>query len=417
MVSSFTHMRVTRLYFPGFLLLVASILWMLLLLPASARAQTAGFPDVPESHPYHVQIETMAQLGIINGFNDGTFRPDQPVTRQQFVKMAVEAMRIAVSEEDVCLFIDVQKSGAGSLYPDNYVAAAAREKIVTGYTSPSGPIFKPLDHVTLAQLITMSTRATYGSLVVPPSTYKSAWGNFDPTHGIIARVSQYNGLLRELPPPGITLNSMSPWAKATRGQAAALLFNTMGTDPEGLNGRFLGDSTDLVKMFRARGLGDGKFSEPLEKLARMYVLYGKRYGIRADMAWAQMIHETGYGQYGGLVKPEQNNMAGIGATGPGVSGNSFQTAELGIIAQYVHLAWYLYPKHMSDPHCIMVYQPVDGPITVPGDPRHFVQPNGAVHPGNVRTVFDLSGKWAVGLDYGVKIKAYTDMVVRSVGYW
>ncbi len=99
----------------------------------------------------------------------------------------------------------------------------------------------------------------------------------------------------------------------------------------------------------------------LETLAKLYVVYGKRFGIRADMAWAQMIHETGYGQYGGDVAPEQNNMAGIGATG-GIPGNSFATAELGVIAQYIHLAWYIYPEHMSDPYCILVSQPADGPI-------------------------------------------------------
>jgi hypothetical protein len=400
-----------------FALFTITLAALLLSTPAPAQAQTAGFVDVPATHPYHVQIETMAQLNIINGFKDGTFRPDSPVTRQQFVKMALEAMRIAVSEADVCRFGDVPKSGNLSLYPDNYVAAAEREKIVNGYTSASGPIFKPTATVTLAQAITMATRASYGSLVVPPSSYKSAWGNFDPSHGVIARVAQYNGLLRELAPVATKLSSMSPWKPATRGQAAAVLFNTMGTDPDGLNGRFLGDSTDLVKMFRAGGFGDGKFVDTsLEALAKLYVVYGKRFGIRADMAWAQMIHETGYGQYGGDVRPAQNNMAGIGATG-GIPGHSFLTAELGVIAQYVHLAWYLYPEHMSDPYCVMVQQPVDGPIAAPGDPRHFVQPDGSVHRGNVRTVQDLSGKWAVGPAYGDKIKSYAQMIVRSVGYW
>jgi hypothetical protein len=371
---------------------------------------------VPAKHPYHIQIETLAQLGIITGYKDGTFRPETPVTRQQFVKMALEAMRIAVSEADVSTFTDVEKSGSGSLYPDNYVAAAVREKIVSGYQGPNGPVFKPGASVTLAQMITMATRSTYGSLIVPPSTYKSAWSNFDPVHGIIARVAQYNGLLRDLAPAGTLLKSLSPWMTATRGQAAAVLFNIMGTDPDGLSGRFLGDSTDLVTMFRARGLGDGKFSVSLETLAKLYVTYGKRFGIRADMAWAQMIHETGYGQYGGDVAPEQNNMAGIGATG-GIPGHSFQTAELGVVAQYVHLAWYIYPEHVSDPYCLLVQQPVGGPITVPGDPRHFVQPDGAVHRGNVRTVQDLSGKWAPGPTYGDKIKEYADAITPSVGYW
>ena len=171
-------------------------------------------------------------------------------------------------------------------------------------------------------------------------------------------------------------------------------------------------------MFRdATGGNDGKFTVPLEELAKLYVKYGKRFGIRADMAWAQMIHETGYGQYGGDVKPEQNNMVGIGATGGGVPGNSFATAELGVIAHYAHLAWYVYPDHVSDPYCVLVEQPADGPITTPGDPRHFVQSTGAVHKGNVRTVYDLSGKWAPGGTYGSAVQTVASRIQVTCGLW
>ena len=412
-------MRKRSLRLFGLLALVlVAVLTGLWLGPQVPAARAAGFGDVPASHPYRVQIETLAQLGVIEGYADGTFHPDLPVTRQQFAKMVILAMRITVNEADACSFVDVQRSGAGSLYPDNYVAAAAREGITTGYPGLSGPLFKPDAPIILAQLVTMGTRATMRSLMVPPESYRSAWGDFDPSHGVIARVAQYNGLLRELPPPWGTLKSMSPWRPATRAEAAALLFNVMGTDTTGLNGRFLGDSTDLVRYFREHSGGsDGKFSVPLEALAKLYVIYGKRFGVRADMAWVQMIHETGYGQYGGLVKPEQNNMAGIGATGPGVSGNSFATAELGVIAQYAHLAWYVYPDHLSDPYCALVTQPANGPITTPGDPRHFSQENNRPHKGNVRTVYELSGKWAVGPDYGTTLQKMASGIAVSVGLW
>jgi hypothetical protein len=389
-----------------------------LLAPRIAEAQAAGFSDVPETHPYHLQIETLSQLGIIAGYSDGTFRPEDLVTRQQFAKMVILAMRISVGEDDKCEFVDVTKSSDVDLYPDNYVAAAARESIVTGYPGTAGPIFRPDAFITMAQMVTMGTRACDRPLFVPPDSFKPAWGSFDTVHSVIARVAQYNGLLRELAPSGKTLKSLSPWKNATRGQAAALLCNVMGTDTAGLNGRFLGDSSDLVKMFRAATDGNnGKFTVPLEDLAKLYVKYGKRFGIRADMAWAQMIHETGYGQYGGDVKPGQNNMVGIGATGGGVPGNSFATAELGVIAQYAHLAWYLYPDHVSDGYCALVVQPDDGPITAPGDPRHFVQSNGQVHKGNVRTIYELSGKWAPGSTYGSAIQALASRIEVTCGLW
>ena len=59
----------------------------------------------------------MAQLGIAQGFSDGLWRPDAPVTRQQFAKMVVEAMRIPVSEADACAFGDVEVSGPGLALP------------------------------------------------------------------------------------------------------------------------------------------------------------------------------------------------------------------------------------------------------------------------------------------------------------
>ena len=259
----------------GLVVLVLVVVLMGLSLgPQVAAARAAGFSDVPSSNPYHVQIETLAQLGIIEGYADGTFHPESSVTRQQLAKMVILAMRIAVSEADQCSFVDVQKTTGGALYPDHYVAAAAREGIVTGYQGPSGPLFKPNSPILLAQLVTMGTRATLRPLMVPPDSYRSAWGNFDPSHKVIARVAQYNGLLRDLPPPGSTLKSMSPWRVATRAEAAALLFNIMGTDPTALSGRFLGDSGDLLRYFRAPGKGDGKFSVPLETLAKLYVIYG-----------------------------------------------------------------------------------------------------------------------------------------------
>jgi hypothetical protein len=39
------------------------------------------FPDVPGSHPFATEIENMADAGITAGFSDGTFRPNNSVTR------------------------------------------------------------------------------------------------------------------------------------------------------------------------------------------------------------------------------------------------------------------------------------------------------------------------------------------------
>lgn len=385
-----------------------ALLGLALLGHPTAAAAAVGFPDVSATHPYHLQIEVLAQLGVVAGFSDGRFRPEAPVTRQQFAKMVVLAMRIPVSEADVSAFSDVMRTGPETLFPDNYVAAVAREGITTGTKkpTPTAPgLFSPGVEVSLAQVVTMMTRASGKALTPPSEGYRSTWGDFNIAHGPTARLAQYNGLLRYFP-----TQAVSPWKSATRGEVSALLYNLMGTDLQGLNGLFLGQSSDLVGYFRAQNRTSERFTVPLGELARLYVVYGHRFGIRADMAWAQMVHETGFGEYGGDVKPGQNNMAGIGATG-GVPGNSFSTAELGVIAHYIHLAWYIYPDHLDDPYCVRSVDPA-----VPGDPRHFVI-DGKPHKGNVRTVLDLSGKWAVpGIGYGAALQRIANGIEVTVGY-
>jgi hypothetical protein len=332
-------------------------------------AEAVGFTDVPESNPYHVQIETLAQLKIVSGYSDGTFVPASPVTCQDYVAMVSAAMGKDASS------------------------------IETYGVQPSATL-------SMAQMIAIGMSAARRALPTPPDYFQSTWGAFDTAYSPAVSQAEYNRLLRGLTTSERDLKAMLPTQPASRGVAAAFLFNLMGTDPDGMCGRFMGDATDLVAYFRARTGGrDGKFSVPLGTLARYYIVYGDRCGIRADMAWAQMLHETGYGQYGGDVSPEQNNMAGIGATGGGVPGNSWATAELGVVAQYVHLAWYVYPEHMSDPYCVKVIQPAGGPITVPGDPRHFVQADGSPHKGNVVTVYDLAAKWAVSTYYGTALQS------------
>jgi len=130
-------------------------------------------------------------------------------------------------------------------------------------------------------------------------------------------------------------------------------------------------------------------------LAEHYVYYCADAGLRADVLWAQMIHETGYGAYGGDVWPEQNNYAGIGATGGGAAGMSFATAETGVMAHVAHMVAYVYqssPVSWADANT---------------DPRFdFVNPRGAAY-----VLADLNGRWAVpGTEYGQRIED----VVRAI---
>jgi hypothetical protein len=91
-----------------------------------------------------------------------------------------------------------------------------------------------------------------------------------------------------------------------------------------------------------------------DAIATQYMRFGEQLGVRWDYAFFQMVAETGAlsywrGNRAGDVKPEQNNFAGLGATGGGERGESFKDIESGVRAHIEHVL--LYAGH-----------PVDNPV-------------------------------------------------------
>ncbi|MFK9094763.1 N-acetylmuramoyl-L-alanine amidase [Bacillus salipaludis] len=134
------------------------------------------------------------------------------------------------------------------------------------------------------------------------------------------------------------------------------------------------------------------------ELGNDYLTFGEYYGIRGDVAFAQAMHETNYFRFTGIVKPEQNNFAGLGATGQGNSGASFKTLEEGVLAHLQHL----YAYAATDP------LPAKYPLV---DTRFNL-----VTRGSAPTWTALNGKWAVpGSTYGQSIlDLYGKMIDSSV---
>lgn len=55
--------------------------------PAYTPPATSPFPDVPTTNSFYKHISWLESRGVISGFGDGTFRPQSPVTRGQFAVM------------------------------------------------------------------------------------------------------------------------------------------------------------------------------------------------------------------------------------------------------------------------------------------------------------------------------------------
>ena len=111
-------------------------------------------------------------------------------------------------------------------------------------------------------------------------------------------------------------------------------------------------------------------------------------GVNPYVVFAQSMLETGWLKFGGQVKPEQCNFAGIGALDNGVQGASFNSYGLnsvrfGIRAQVQHLKAYASSDSLVN-ECV--------------DPRFQY-----VKRGSCPFVSMLGGKWASDPGYGHKI--------------
>jgi alpha-tubulin suppressor-like RCC1 family protein len=113
----------------------------------STEGVSSNFTDVLPSHAAYKFISAAYQAGIINGYSDGTFRPNANVTRAQIAIMVQRAFNVQASGI-VVSFTDVPEGYA----PKKFIEILASQKIVNGYSDGT---FKPLNNVTRAQFSTM----------------------------------------------------------------------------------------------------------------------------------------------------------------------------------------------------------------------------------------------------------------------
>lgn len=86
---------------------------------------------------------------------------------------------------------------------------------------------------------------------------------------------------------------------------------------------------------------NAKVPQSVLDMIPFYLSEGEAENIRGDIAFAQSCLETGNFTFSGsAVKLSQNNFCGMGVTGNGMTGNSFDTPQLGIRAQIQHLKAY-----------------------------------------------------------------------------
>ncbi|MGG2105341.1 S-layer homology domain-containing protein [Lysinibacillus pakistanensis] len=114
----------------------------------TTKREAVPFSDVPQSHPYYDSITKLQQAGIVDGSN-GAFNPNTPMTRAQMAKILVLAF--GLTPEGTNTFQDVPATH----WSYDYISALADSGIALGDNGN----FKPDEPVTRAQFVAFMYRA------------------------------------------------------------------------------------------------------------------------------------------------------------------------------------------------------------------------------------------------------------------
>jgi uncharacterized repeat protein (TIGR02543 family) len=126
----------------------AAVMFYRLLLEKNVTIKSNYFTDVPDGKWYTTAVNTLAALGIVEGYGDGRYGPDDELTRAEFVTMAMRFSKLDTTGTNI--FKDVS---AKAWYYD-YVVGSIKYGWITG----SDGLFRPDDSITRAEVTTVVNR-------------------------------------------------------------------------------------------------------------------------------------------------------------------------------------------------------------------------------------------------------------------
>jgi hypothetical protein len=198
---------------------------------------TIQFTDVLPGSTFYPFVHCLACLGIINGYTDGTFRPNNPVTRGQLSKIVSNAAGYAENHTGQT-FEDVAVGSTFYLY----IERLASRSIINGYACgglgelcvppTNRPYFRPNANVTRGQVSKIVAIAK--GLPSPPSgqqTFQDVveGSTFWQWIEALATTGAINGYPCGNPEPCVPPQNrpyFRPGNNVTRGQASKIVSNT-----------------------------------------------------------------------------------------------------------------------------------------------------------------------------------------------
>lgn len=195
---------------------------------APIASSAAGFSDVTKPE-YKTAIDALAEAGILNGYENGTFKPENKVTRGEVAKVITLIRHL--EEGTKTPFKDVKDGYWSTQYINSLYAA----KLVNGYEDGT---FKPEGNVTraeFAKLVVDAYGLTLTNAATPFTDVKA--GNWATPY---IQTAYANGLIK-----GVTASKFDPSAPIKRGDLAILLHRADSKFGDVIGNNFPG--VELVK--------------------------------------------------------------------------------------------------------------------------------------------------------------------------
>ncbi|BAQ10094.1 N-acetylmuramoyl-L-alanine amidase [Bacillus sp. OxB-1] len=143
----------------------ASYITRALDLPVSTKYT---FKDMSKNSSLTVEIQNAAGAGILSGYPDGTFRPNEKITRQQMAGMMYKAMRHMQLPANATKFTFKDSKKISPNFVDA-VSAAVNLNIIRGDHRKDGVYFNPQDNATIAHAAAFLFRLFAAAEVLKPS--------------------------------------------------------------------------------------------------------------------------------------------------------------------------------------------------------------------------------------------------------
>ncbi|MDA1060451.1 MAG: S-layer homology domain-containing protein [bacterium] len=124
------------------------ILPLILVLSISTSVFAKDFSDVRESSPYFNATQYLSQIGVINGYSDGTFKPYNEINRAELLKLLIEGAGISIQTPSSNCFPDTPYNQ----WYSPYICTAKTLGFINGY--PDGT-FKPAQKINKVEAIKM----------------------------------------------------------------------------------------------------------------------------------------------------------------------------------------------------------------------------------------------------------------------